>query len=97
MKLSRFIRKLEERGKDPVDRLSVDEEVDPSLDLDEVVDKEDVLDVLRNVSAQAETLIDDVMEINQSKEYSKLVKMLRSVARLADELIESEELLDEEE
>ena len=65
---------------------------DTSIDATEP-DLEEVTKVLNKVSEDLETLIDSLMDINTNKEYSKLIKLLQSATRIADELIESDDLL----
>ena len=70
-------------------------EADDTLENEDDLEVENTkdLDVLREVSSKVETLVDKVMTINTDREYSKLLKILQSAVRLADELIESDSLL----
>jgi hypothetical protein len=76
-------------GPHPIETLDEDEDYKATKE----VSTEEAKDILKETSTQLETLVDNLMEINTEKQYSKLIQLLRNAARLSDTLSQSEDLL----
>jgi hypothetical protein len=104
LSIASAVDKLIKNKTQPESEKSIEEAVDQEEEYveddlpDEEVEEADPSkkqEILQKVSTDVETLVDDVMAINDNKEYSKLIKLLQSAVRLADELLESDDLLNQ--